>query len=641
MASLENCTDALLLRKAQQSSHHDHVEGELRRTETHRNAALMNLKLLIGDVQRRRADTEIMADTARRSEDQLQHLKLKLSGVLLLYQKEQKKFEALSRMLMQCDAQWAGVPQQIAFTMIALRERRVLQKEASTLVTVIQTSRDLLAVTHHNAKVREYAVEEFNRQHQLLKETVARLEERNEQQRQEMLATTEAHAATRQQLVAYQESSHVMQREDLYEEAREAMTATYISVMAVYRDELLPAYLLGAKSIAAVLEEQRCSLQSNVNHRYGQWRTEELVTEECRARLALLGEQKAAYQDLVVQRHGYLLQQTTAKSAAEAEQRVAVEQLASRHTSVAHQVNALLSLIRFARSMRHRMTAEEQTRQQQRKAKEAELATVQEQHNLYLRQRWVEVVTRKYEEMRAAVEAEESLTRRPAEEDYLHSQCELVCMAAAECERVRQKRKMTAIPVPLTPVKASAAETAGPKQRRKSARTSDSTTTPAARRRRRSPLHSHQSPSPVLSPTTESRRGEDAGGHVDHERAINSAKRLTYPFTPPPSRGKVSCTAANKPPPSPTAKQHGGQAKAYRPRHEAGNSPLPRHPFGPSRARRAGPEISALTSALRQQHNVRRVGGDAPLVTSTPAAATAAASPFEAGDDLFSDVFSW
>lgn len=128
----------------------------------------MNLKLLIGDVQRRVKDVEEVNEDTARSEDQLHQKKLKLTAVLLLLQKEQGKYEDTIRIIDQMDSSWAGFPQQIAQLISAAQHRRRLQEEARVFLAALKDAQKNYVITWQVARLRKLIQQEHASQSQLL-----------------------------------------------------------------------------------------------------------------------------------------------------------------------------------------------------------------------------------------------------------------------------------------------------------------------------------------------------------------------------------------------------------------------------------------------------------------------------------------
>lgn len=164
MNSLEKITDSLLHSKAVQNTNHEHLQCQIQFRESSRNSALMNLKLLVGDVQRRVRDLEDVGDRVKRLDDQLHQNKLKLSALLLLLLKEQKRFDALHRTVMYSDSCWASFPHQFAQVWSALQERLSLIKEVKHLLSLLFKAKYYFIVLWHLTRLQSMTEKEINLQ---------------------------------------------------------------------------------------------------------------------------------------------------------------------------------------------------------------------------------------------------------------------------------------------------------------------------------------------------------------------------------------------------------------------------------------------------------------------------------------------
>lgn len=164
MNSLEKITDSLLHSKAVQNTNHEHLQFQIQFRESSRNSALMNLKLLVGDVQRRVQDMEDVGDRVHRLDDQLHQNKLKLSALLLLLLKEQKRFDVLHRTVMYSDSCWASFPHQLTQVWSALQERLNLIKNVKHLLFLLSKAKHYFIVLWHLTRLQSMAEEEITLQ---------------------------------------------------------------------------------------------------------------------------------------------------------------------------------------------------------------------------------------------------------------------------------------------------------------------------------------------------------------------------------------------------------------------------------------------------------------------------------------------
>lgn len=428
MTSLERITGSLLHSKAIQSTNHEHLQCQIQLREANRNSALMNLKLLVGDVQRRVRDMEEIDDRVQRLDDQLHQSKLKLSAVLLLLLKEQNRFDSLYQTVLHSDSCWDGFPHQLADVLKALDGRLTLLREVKKIRSFLRKAQRSFLLTWYAARVKKMAQNEVFLQK---KEFSSILDQLNQQIDSTAIKKTKIEKRIQ---IAIEEKKTILeklyfsqQREltleaewNVFEvlqknenEERGAIIVQGITAgnMLLNRLQEKKEYLLGHLGIC------RSNLQE-LRAEKGRMKEENVCNEQnCTEKLKTCLEQKEQFM---------LRRVSTREMTQKSIQRCF--SLGNETTNSLRSIFMILSLSRITQQhfVMHQsvlMNQEQEMDSLRRRYKE-----LCAQRETLLAQRIEEVKRRRYAEASAAVFAEESLLRHSTEEEALKGQMEIVAI---------------------------------------------------------------------------------------------------------------------------------------------------------------------------------------------------------------------
>lgn len=282
MTSLEKITDSLLHSKAIQTTNHEHLQSQIQLRETNRNSALMNLKLLVGDVQRRVRDMEDVGERVKHLDDQLHQNKLKLSAVLLLLLKEQKRFDALHHTILHSESSWEGFPHQLAVVLKALHERLTLIQELKKFRFFLLQAQRSFIVMWHIERLKTFTEEEVSVQKKELSSFLCLLDEKIHTTKEEKSEIekniqivmkekesllTKLHLSQKRELVLEAEWKAIDDIERMEDQEREAIVLSSVSAGNSLFDGLQERKEKVLSSLAVLrsnlqdIQDEKCSIK--------------------------------------------------------------------------------------------------------------------------------------------------------------------------------------------------------------------------------------------------------------------------------------------------------------------------------------------------------------------------------------------
>lgn len=519
----------------------EHLLRQTQEGERIRSGALMELKLRIASVKNRLKDMEESREKGLRLSGRLRSGKIQLSGALLLFQKEQSRFESLRKIIERSDMCWAGFPQRLAQLMRALSERQTLRDDVADLWRALRDSQNLRAATWFLRQLQGIVEEECGQQVKVYATCEGRVKEEDEQ-------TVRSVEAVRQQIDRNVEEAqrleagiHALQREglDLQSQVSAFNDIAQGAWETMYGSVARSVTQTVRERVVEVEQNARAAALRRAEHQL-LYRERDTTVQALKTRIAsakaCYAEKCAAWRakfDQCVQERRHLEGELSTCGTRQKE--------ASAATYSTHRcILLLVSLCTAAASHTRQIENRRSERHQRRGDFEARRTDMRHQHEAVVARRFREAWERSCAEQRAALEAEECLTRRPFELDVQQSLTALLAMESAERERIASHRPRATTPVPQgTPMKQSVRLPRAPHSGRRVTASGAGT----HRRRRRHPSSASRSVSSSFSPALHTTRTEVAAPHSSEPLAILSPKtlRATYPYAAPKPRPRDVC----------------------------------------------------------------------------------------------------